>query len=246
MGHSVETGAFETATVGTDFVETDSVETGAVETETDSVETGAVETETDSVETSSDSPCAPVRGRPRSAQSTEAILDAAAQLLDEIGYEDIHMQHVADRARVGLATIYRRWPTKSALFAEAVRRTDPLAALPNTGDAADDLAAAMRIYAHMLGDDDSVPDRRCQNFLAVVRSDPEVKAAYRDHVFHQMRGRLRALIVKVVGEDDPDLDARADLGPALLLYRREFLGQIEDPDAAGDEAAALMLRQPAR
>jgi hypothetical protein len=50
----------------------------------------------------------------------------------------------------------------------------------------------------------------------------------------------------VVGEDDPDLDARADLGPALLLYRAQVLRQLDDPDAAGDEAAALMLRQPAR
>jgi AcrR family transcriptional regulator len=241
MGHSVKAGALETDAVRIDSVETDTVGTGSVGT--GSVETAAVEI--DSVETPSDSPCAPVRGRPRSAESTEAILDAAAELLDEVGYEDIHMQHVADRAKVGLATIYRRWPTKSALFAEAVRRTDPLAALPDTGDAAEALVAAMRFYARILGAD-SVPDRRCQNFLAVVRSDPEVKAAYRDHVFHRMRGRLRELIAKVVGDDDPDLDARADLGPALLLYRREFLGQIEDPDAAGDEAAALMLRQPAR
>jgi AcrR family transcriptional regulator len=190
-------------------------------------------------------PCPPGRGRPRSAECTEAILDAARALLDEVGFEDLHMQHVADRARVGLATIYRRWPTKSALFAEAVRHGDPLADLPKTGDPAADLAAAMRFYARALGDEAS-PARMCQNFLAVVRSDPAVRAAYRDHVFARMRQHLRSLIAQVVGEDDRDLDARADLGPALLLYRAQFLGQIEDPDAAGDEAAALMLRQPVR
>jgi AcrR family transcriptional regulator len=190
-------------------------------------------------------PCPPGRGRPRSAECTEAILDAARELLDEVGYEDLHMQHVADRARVGLATIYRRWPTKSALFAEAVRHRDPLSDLPDTGDSAGDLAAAMRFLAGTLGDE-PCSKRMCQNFLAVVRSDPEVKAAYRDHVFTRMREHLRSLIAQVVGEDDPDLDARADLGPALLLYRAQFLGQIKDPDAAGDEAAALMLRQPVR
>lgn len=182
-----------------------------------------------------------VRGRPRSAESTEAILDAAAELLDEVGYEDLRMQQVADRAKVGLATIYRRWPTKPALFADAVRRTDPFADLPDTGDPAADLAAAMRFYARTLSAADC-PARPCQNFIAVAGSEPSVAAAYKDHVFSAMRERLRGLVARVVGDDDPDLDARADLGPALLLYRAQFLGDVGDPDVAGDEAAELMLR----
>jgi AcrR family transcriptional regulator len=184
------------------------------------------------------------RGRPRSAESTEAILDAAADLLDEVGYEELHMQQVADRAKVGLATIYRRWPTKTALFVDAVKRTDPFSDLPDTGDPAADLVAAMRFYARTLADADC-PARPCQNFLAVARAEPEIAAAYSEHVFMAMRCRLRGLVAGVVGDDDPDLDARADVGPALLMYRAQFLGEIGDPDAAGDEAAELMLR-PAR
>jgi AcrR family transcriptional regulator len=203
----------------------------------DSRKFGAVKSETSAAD-------APSRGRPRNAESTEAILHAAAELLDEIGYEDLHMQHVADRAKVGLATIYRRWPTKAALFADAVRCTDPLAGLPDTGDPVADLAAGMRSFAWSLVEPRA--DRSCQNFLAVVRSEPSVAAAYSDHVFRTVRHRLRELVARVVGEDDPDLDARADLGPALLLYRAQVLRQLDDPDAAGDEAAALMLRQPAR
>jgi AcrR family transcriptional regulator len=186
----------------------------------------------------------PLRGRPRNAESTEAILAAAAQVLDEVGYEDVHMQQVADRAKVGLATIYRRWPTKQALFAAAVRRLNPLAGLPDTGDPAADLAAGMRYYARSLAEPHE--DRRCQNLLAVVHSEPELAAAYTECVFAAQRRRLRELVAQVVGDDDPDLDARADLGPALLLYRAQVLGQLDDPDAAGDEVAALMLRPTAR
>jgi hypothetical protein len=87
---------------------------------------------------------------------------------------------------------------------------------------------------------------RCENFLAVVRSEPSVAEAYSDHVFRTVRRRLRELVARVVGEDDPDLDARTDLGPALLLYRAQVLRQLDDPDGAGDEAAALMLRPPAQ
>ncbi len=194
----------------------------------------------DAVKSVTSAAARPTRGRPRNAESTEAILSAAAELLDEVGYEALHMQHVADRARVGLATIYRRWPTKPALFADAVRRIDPLAGLPDTGDPVADLTAGMRSYARSLTE--PCDDRRCQNFLAVVRSEPAVAEAYSEHVFAIMRLRLRELVAQVVGEDDPDLDARADIGPALLLYRAQVLGQLEDPDAAGDEAAEMMLR----
>jgi AcrR family transcriptional regulator len=180
------------------------------------------------------------RGRPRSAESTEAILDTAAELLDEIGYEALTMQIVAERAGVSMATIYRRWSTKSALFADAIRRLDPLADLPDTGNPHDDLRAAMRFYARTLVE--QAPDRRCQNYLAVVRSDPTVAAAYSEHVFNVMRCRLRQIVARAVGDDDPDIEARADLGPALLLYRAQVLHQPIDPEAAGDEVAELMLR----
>ena len=183
------------------------------------------------------------RGRPRRAESTEAIVNAAVELLDEVGYEQLHMQHVAERAKVGLATIYRRWPTKQALIADAVRRIDPLAGLPDTGDPQADLAAGMRYYARGLAD--GCPDRRCQNFLAVVRTEPEIAAVYSEHIFGRMRVRLRELIAQVVGADDPDLDVRADFGPALLLYRAQVLGNLDDPDAAGDEVAELMLAERA-
>jgi AcrR family transcriptional regulator len=51
----------------------------------------------------------PVRGRRRAADREPLILDAASELLDEIGYDHLRVQDVADRAHVGLATIYRRW-----------------------------------------------------------------------------------------------------------------------------------------
>jgi AcrR family transcriptional regulator len=186
------------------------------------------------------SPAPPARGRPRSAESTEAILDTAADLLDEVGYESITMQDVAERAGVSMATIYRRWPTKSMLFVDAVQRLDPLAGRPDTGNPQVDLRAAMRFYARTLVEQE--PDRRCQNYLAVVRTDPEVAKAYSEHVFNAMRCRLRQIGARAVGEDDRDIEARADLGPALLLYRAEVLHQQIDPDSAGDEVAELMLR----
>jgi hypothetical protein len=68
---------------------------------------------------------------------------------------------------------------------------------------------------------------------------------YSEHIFGRVRVRLRELIAQVVGADDPGLDLRADSGPALLLYRAQVLGDLDDPDGAGDEVTALMLAERA-
>jgi AcrR family transcriptional regulator len=59
-------------------------------------------------------------GRPRSERAHEAILDATLDLLVEEGFTRMSIEAVASRAGVGKATIYRRWPSKADLVAEAV------------------------------------------------------------------------------------------------------------------------------
>ncbi|MGI9605965.1 MAG: helix-turn-helix domain-containing protein, partial [Acidimicrobiales bacterium] len=60
-------------------------------------------------------------GRRRDEQRTDAILEAAADLLLEVGFDRIRTQDVAERAGAGKGAMYRRWPTKEALLAEAIR-----------------------------------------------------------------------------------------------------------------------------
>ncbi len=179
------------------------------------------------------------RGRPREADRTDAILQAALALLEEEGYEQLHVQRVAERARVGLATIYRRWPTKQALVAEAVRCKDVGDDVPETGDPRQDLAAVMRHLAATLVD--PARARFMVSFLATLQAEPEIAGAFREHVFCVIRQRLLGYIRAVVGDDDPLLEVRADLGPGLLFYRTQFLRDVDDPARAGDEVAALML-----
>jgi AcrR family transcriptional regulator len=179
------------------------------------------------------------RGRPREADRTDAILPAALALLEEDGYEQLHVQRVAERARVGLATIYRRWPTKQALVAEAVRCKDMHDEVPETGDPRADLGAFMRHLARTLVD----PERAAfmVSFLATLNAEPEIAAAFREHVFSEMRERLLRYVRAIVGDDDRLLEVRADLGPGLLFFRAQVLRDIADPDVAGDEVAALMV-----
>lgn len=58
-------------------------------------------------------------GRPRSEEAHQAILDATLALLAEVGFSALTVEGVAQRAGVGKATIYRRWPSKLPLVVEA-------------------------------------------------------------------------------------------------------------------------------
>ncbi|WP_188193470.1 TetR/AcrR family transcriptional regulator [Nonomuraea sp. SYSU D8015] len=55
-------------------------------------------------------------GRPRSQEADTAILTAALDLLIEVGAEQTSIEQVARRAGVTRATVYRRYPDKTALL----------------------------------------------------------------------------------------------------------------------------------
>src|SRR3982074_1068849 len=59
-------------------------------------------------------------GRPRSEQAEQAIIEATLALFAEQGVEGVGGGAVAARARVGKATIYRRWPNKEELLLAAL------------------------------------------------------------------------------------------------------------------------------
>ncbi|MEU9790800.1 TetR/AcrR family transcriptional regulator [Streptomyces sparsogenes] len=88
----------------------------------------------------------------RSERSRRAILDAALELLGELGYPRLTVEAIAARAGVGKQTIYRWWPSKAAVLLDAFtdRGTSPEgaeragAALPDTGDLEADLKLVLR------------------------------------------------------------------------------------------------------
>ncbi|WP_063837109.1 TetR/AcrR family transcriptional regulator [Phaeacidiphilus oryzae] len=60
-------------------------------------------------------------GRPPDAEIEPKVIGAALDVYGEVGWGGFTIDAVARRARVGKAAIYRRWPTKEALVAAAVR-----------------------------------------------------------------------------------------------------------------------------
>ena len=178
------------------------------------------------------------RGRRRSADREPLILDAANALLDEVGYDHLRVQDVAERAHVGLATIYRRWATKQDLVIAAMRCAKAAVVHPETDDARADLEAQLReMVTSMFG------PKSCfvVGFVTSLRTDPDLARVFRESLLDDMRAQLRRPIARVVGDDDPDLDVRVDLAPALLIYRTLIGDTPDDPDELARQLCALVL-----
>jgi AcrR family transcriptional regulator len=62
------------------------------------------------------------RGRKRDHSRDAETIDAALEVLAEVGYAGLTMDAVAARAKAGKATVYRRWPSKAELVVEAITR----------------------------------------------------------------------------------------------------------------------------
>src|ERR1700694_2377879 len=78
-------------------------------------------------------------GRPRCERARQAILSCTLKFLEEKenGFADLTIEYVAAEACVGKATVYRWWPNKAALVADAFAGsvTQKLH-FPDTGSAA--------------------------------------------------------------------------------------------------------------
>src|SRR5260370_21589726 len=78
-------------------------------------------------------------GRPRSAQSHQAILEATLELFAEVGYQGLSIEAIAERAGVGKTTIYRRWSSKEEIIKDALIIMRAGTDIPDTGNIRDDL-----------------------------------------------------------------------------------------------------------
>jgi AcrR family transcriptional regulator len=135
-------------------------------------------------------------GAARSERARHAILTAASELIARDGYERLTIEGIAARAHVGKPTIYRWWPSKSALIAEcladdALMQEDFVP--PNTGDLAADLATWFRDVAHFLGDAGN--GTLIRSLIAASMDNPLVATELTQHIGARpeaLQGRLQA------------------------------------------------------
>jgi AcrR family transcriptional regulator len=160
----------------------------------------------------------PRRGRPRRAAIDAAIIRAAVELMTEGGVEATTLTAVAERAGCARATVYLRWPSRSALIGAAARAAVGGQVLPLTGDVEQDIRAAaafmQRVFALP-----STPAMLPEIIRGVLANPPALRF---DSVAPRRRefGRLYADAAEAAGLDptiDPHLPFDILLGTALAF-----------------------------
>ncbi|MCU1494145.1 MAG: transcriptional regulator, TetR family [Acidimicrobiaceae bacterium] len=189
-------------------------------------------------------------GRPRDELREQAILDAAVDLLIEVGYDCLTIDTLATRARASKATIYRRWSGKAEIVAEAVRRRkcpDGDEIEPNTGSLRQDLIEFLHVGAGSTTNTDAA---LIFGVLRAMRLDPELSELMRVHVIERKHAVVRAMVGRAVarGELPPAADPTAmiEVVEALVFGRLALNGGELDDQFIGhviDDVALPMLRR---
>lgn len=163
------------------------------------------------------------RGRPPGPASgvRDAVLGAVRDELVAHGYAGFRMERIAERADIHKATLYRHWPTRTALVREATadwQRTH--LDLPDTGSWPDDVRAF------------------CTAFAALQRQE-YTRALLRTIVFanvddHDLRDELHTTWRRIAGQLRE---------PALRARRRGDIPDHCDPDFVIEMIAGPMVHR---
>jgi AcrR family transcriptional regulator len=154
-----------------------------------------------------------------------AILDAALAGVAELGYDRLSMDDIAARAGVGKAAIYRRWPSKAVVIADAIahwrRQLGPVEP-PNTGSLRGDIEALVAAVP----DIDDAAYGTIQVIVGVATAamhNPVLAAALDDLVLSRPRQVVRSVLDQAVARGEirsgRDLSLIPDVALGLNVLR---------------------------
>ncbi len=182
-------------------------------------------------------------GRPRSEHARVAILRSTLKMLSENGFSDLTIEGVADQAAVGKATVYRWWPNKGALIADAFASSTVMKLrFPNTGSVVRDISQQMRQLVKVLG---SPQGRIVSAILAAGQSDEDSIVAFRERFLKPRRQEAYVTLRRGVRRGELRKDIDSDLlldslyGP---IYMRFLIRHDRLTPEFVDSLCALVLR----
>ena len=177
---------------------------------------------------------APRPGRPRSATAHRAILDAARELIVGGGFADLRLEHVAARAGVGKATIYRHWSSKQALALDVLLElATPFLEIRDVGNTRQELLAAVDNAIRGLTASDFGPVMRA--LLSQIAIDPALGDPFRGTVVKARRDEIARVIERGVYRGNLRPDADVGIATEMLVgpvYFRLAFGGALDGDFA--------------
>jgi AcrR family transcriptional regulator len=182
-------------------------------------------------------------GRPRSEESRQSILRSTLKLLKQQGgFGELRIEAIAADANVGKTTVYRWWPTKAALVADAFSASaNEELQFPNTGSVRRDMGLQMRRLIRIFQSDRG---KVVAALLAGGQSDPELLEAFRDRFLWPRRKQAYQTLQRGIdrGElpagTDKDLILDSLYGP---IYMRFLIRHAKLQENFADELCGIVL-----
>jgi AcrR family transcriptional regulator len=177
-----------------------------------------------------------------------SVLQATGEELNRVGYANLRVDEVAERAGVNKTTIYRRWPTKAVLVSDTLdSHFQTERPLPETGSLRGDILAYLTSMVTL-----SKTAMWRGIFTALSgRTDPEVEVVARK-LYLRERGFRTRLVQRGIerGELPKAVDAQliGDMFSAPILRRlltfgedveRAYIESVIDVTLAGAAVAAV-------
>ena len=182
-------------------------------------------------------------GRPRSEHAHDAILRSTLRLLQKAGFSEMSIEAIAADAKVSKATVYRWWPSKATLVADAFSASaDQELRFPDTGSVYRDMSLQMRRLIRIFR---SPRGRVVKALLAGGQSDPELIAAFRDRFLWPRRRQAYKTLERGIRRGEiragTDLDLALDslYGP---IYMRFLIRHDDLVGAFADDICRLVMR----
>jgi AcrR family transcriptional regulator len=170
-------------------------------------------------------------GRPRDEARDEAIIDAALEVLSEVGYDKLTIDAVAAKAKASKATVYRRWPGKPQLVVDAFlamksrAHAEPAGAAadpswPDTGSLRGDLIAGCRNFVAKLN---SAEGKLIVAVMTAQARDPELAAAMRAATADDKRQYCKLVADRAVARGElasnAGIETFTEVLPAMMFNR---------------------------
>lgn len=174
---------------------------------------------------------------PRVGHSRRVICRAALEEFAETGYAGFRMESVAARAGVGRSTLYRHWPDKAALIADAL---ETLNVQPNPDRELVAGTARQRVellLSHLVRALNDSPVAACiPALIQATENEPAIR-----EFFHRYSAQRRHRLTDAIaaGVTDGQFPARVDAEAAsaalsgAVFYRRLMTDDVADAEFIG-------------
>ena len=183
-------------------------------------------------------------GRPRSAASHQAMLQATLELLAEVGFEAMSIEAIATRAGVGKTTIYRRYSSKDELVADAIENVREAVLIPDTGSLWGDMDALIENAAQStltpLG------RQTVAMIISSAASNPNFARLYWEKYLKPRQQAFAIVIERAKGRNEMaaelDSDLVFDTMSGIMLYALIFPPELESWTAYVRRVLGLLFR----